>query len=88
VLFLDWYGLYREEGGASVATLSPALLMKRRKQKQVARLLGRWADKAGPLLLRPGLKRIINHLLAVLAWQRNRLPSCPPIDSQSSSIHL
>jgi len=87
LLFLDWYGLYHEEGDASLVPRSP-LLMKRRKQKQVARLLGRWADKVGPLLLRPGLKQIINHLLAVVAWQRNRSPSCSPIDSQSSSIHL
>jgi fructan beta-fructosidase len=38
-------------------------------QKHAARLLGHWMDKAGPLLLRPGLKQMVNRLLTVLAWQ-------------------
>ncbi|OQW33025.1 MAG: hypothetical protein A4E19_06670 [Nitrospira sp. SG-bin1] len=68
LLFLDWYELYRGAGGSRVEPSCAPLLAKRRKQKHVARLLGRWLDKAGPLLLHPGLKTIANRLLAVLAW--------------------
>ncbi|ALA61026.1 WavE lipopolysaccharide synthesis family protein [Nitrospira moscoviensis] len=74
LLFVDWYGLYLEEGGRPVGAMPARLLARRRMQKQAARLLGRWMDKAGPLLLRPGLKRMVNRLLAVLAWQSERRP--------------
>jgi hypothetical protein len=67
LLFLDWYDLYRSEGGAPVASLSSRVVTKRRKHKQVARLMGRWMDKAGPLLLCPGFKQVANGLLAMLA---------------------
>jgi hypothetical protein len=75
LLFVDWYGLYLDAGGRPVAAMPTRLLARRRLQKQTARLLGRCMDKAGPLLLRPGLKQMVNRLLALLAWETER---CPP----------
>jgi hypothetical protein len=73
LLFMDWYQLYVEYGGASLGALvAPATLRARRRQKRLTRILGRWTDKAGPFLLRPGFKQMVNHLLAALAWQSRR----------------
>lgn len=74
LLFMDWYRLYLEEGGTPLdaARLSPHVFQARRKQKQTARLLGRLMDKTGPLLIKPGLKQMVNRLLALLAWQGRR----------------
>jgi hypothetical protein len=70
LLFIDWYRLYLEEGGTPVEeTVLSSALWARRKQKGLARMLGRGMDKAGPLFLTPGLKRMVNRLLTVLAWQ-------------------
>lgn len=32
-----------------------------------ARILSQWMDRAGPLLVRPGCKQMVNRLLSVLA---------------------
>lgn len=87
LLFVDWYQLYLEQGGPPITTLPPHLLRRRRRQKHMAHLLGRWLDKAGPLLVRPGLKQLVNRLLAVLAWQPGR--SQPfPLDDRRSQLPL
>jgi len=68
LLFLDWYRLYLEQGGAPVgAGPPPDGLQSRRRRKRLARALSRWMDRAGPLLIRPGCKQMVNRLLAVLA---------------------
>ena len=71
LLFEDWHQLFVEQGGTASADRSaePAA-RSRRRRKRVARALSQWADAAGPLLLRPGCKRIVNQLLSLLA--RNR----------------
>jgi hypothetical protein len=74
-LSLDWYQLYVEHGGQPLGLHQPAVLRARRRQKHVARLLGQWLDGAGPFLLRPGFKQIVNRLLAILAWQSSRAQS-------------
>lgn len=84
LLFLDWYELYRDQGGKPLASLPSGLLAKRRKQKQLARRLGRWMDRAGPLLQCPGFKRVVNRLLAVLAWRVNGSPLSSPLDLHNS----
>ncbi len=67
LLFLDWYLLYLEQGGAPIETGAPlGSFRARKKRKQVARALSRWMDKAGPVLVRPSVKWIVNRLLAVL----------------------
>lgn len=73
-LAVDWYELYLERGGKPVEGPYPSASRARRRQKQAARLLGKCFDKAGPFLLRPALKPVVNRLLAVLAWQ-GRSPS-------------
>ena len=82
LLFIDWYRLYLEDGGTPVeeAALSSAL-WARRIQKGAARILGRGMDKAGPFFLTPRLKRMVNRLLRVLAWQSR------PTDSLSFLKH-
>lgn len=71
VLFLDWYRLFLEEGGRTLQGMPSAEeLHARLAQKRVARLLGRYLDKAGPLLLRPGIKQVANRLLALLTGHR------------------
>jgi len=74
LLSMDWYRLYLEEGGPPLdpAPAASHLVSFRRSQKQMARLLGRLMDKAGPLLIKPGLKQMVNRLLTVLAWQGRR----------------
>lgn len=69
LLFMDWYRLYLDQGSAPVETLPSRVFWTRRVQKQMARLLGRWMDKTGPILLKPGFKQVVNQLLTVLAWQ-------------------
>jgi hypothetical protein len=69
LLFSDWYQLYLEYGGTPIGAHDPAVIRRRQRQKQIARRLGKWFDKAGPLLLRPGLKPLVNQLLTILAWQ-------------------
>lgn len=73
LLFVDWYRLYLEEGGVPIAG-APRLgaCQLRQSQKRVARTLGRWLDVAGPWLVRPGFKQIVNRILSVLAWQSRR----------------
>jgi hypothetical protein len=85
LLFCDWYELYREAGGLPVDMSSVPLVAKRRRRKQVARLLGRWFDKAGPLLSSPRLKQVVNRLLAVLASHPDRPPSRFCIDPRRPS---
>jgi hypothetical protein len=69
LLFSDWYELYLQYGGIPIGPHDPAAVRRRDRQKQIARRLGKWFDKAGPLLLRPALKPLVNQLLTVLAWQ-------------------
>ena len=69
LLFSDWYDLYLKYGGTPIGAEASAGFRRRRRQKQVARRLGKWFDKAGPLLLRPGLKPLVNQLLTLLAGQ-------------------
>lgn len=88
LLFMDWYQLYVERGGRPIAVPQPNLVQARRRQKQVARLLGRWLDKAGPFLLRPGLKQIVNQLLAILAWQSGRAQPLSATSARRSFIPL
>lgn len=78
LLFSDWYQLYIHYGGTAIGAHDPAAIRTRRRQKQIARLLGKWFDKAGPLLLRPGLKPLVNRLLALLAWQGGRTGALSP----------
>jgi hypothetical protein len=67
LLFLDWYRLYLEQGGAPIETGAPlGSFGARKKRKQVARALSRWMDKAGPVLVQPSVKYVVNRLLAVL----------------------
>jgi hypothetical protein len=67
LLFLDWYRLYLEQGSALIETGAPlGTYRTRRMQKQVARVLSRLMDKAGPLLVQPSVKRVVNRLLAFL----------------------
>ena len=68
LLFLDWYRLYLEEGGVPVET-RPSIqsFQSRRQRKRAARILSQWMDRAGPLLVRPGCKQMVNRLLSVLA---------------------
>ncbi|HEX7092808.1 MAG TPA: WavE lipopolysaccharide synthesis family protein [Nitrospiraceae bacterium] len=67
LLFPDWYELYIEQGSAPIETGAPlGGYMARRKRKQVARAMSRLMDKAGPLLVRPSVKRVVNRLLAFL----------------------
>jgi hypothetical protein len=76
-LAADWYQLYLGQGGRPVKGIYPSATGARRRQKDVARLLGKWFDKAGPFLLRPALKPVVNRLLAILAWQGGRSSSLP-----------
>jgi hypothetical protein len=71
LLFEDWYQLYIEESGSGTAH-APAdrRTRARRRRKQVARALSRWVDSAGPLLIRPGCKQMVNRLLSLLAHSR------------------
>jgi hypothetical protein len=68
LLFEDWYELYLEQGGAP---LNPRPLAgnvpSRRRRKRIARVLSQWMDRAGPLLIRPGCKQMVNRVLALLA---------------------
>src|SRR5262249_18377154 len=74
LLFIDWYDLYRSQGGLPVLRIPAHLLTKRRRQKRMAGLLGRWMDKAGPLLLSPGFKQAVNRILTLLAWPTHQSP--------------
>jgi len=68
LLFEDWYQLYAEEGG--VPWEQPPWNRRsrsRRRRKLVARTLARWVDRAGPLLVRPASKQVVNRLLSLLA---------------------
>lgn len=81
VLFEDWKQLLVQGGGmVSADTLDEANVRSRRRRKRVARALSQWADAAGPLLIRPGCKRIVNGLLSLLAHDqtvgRNSSESC------------
>lgn len=68
LLFEDWYRLYLEHGGVPSATQALGThFPSRRRRKRIARVLSRWMDRAGPLLIRPGCKQMVNRLLAVLA---------------------
>jgi hypothetical protein len=85
LLFEDWYQLCVEQGGmpSDVAPTERGM-RSRRQRKRLARLLSRWMDRAGPLLIRPGCKRMVNRALSLLAdrmkheveprrgWLRNR----------------
>ncbi len=71
LLFLDWYQLYLEEGGAPIDNRVPLRLFRlRRRRKRLARLLGRCVDRAGPLLVRPACKSVVNRFLSLLAGGR------------------
>jgi hypothetical protein len=66
VLFEDWYQLAVEEGCLSGAEDFASSVQSRRQRKRFARLLSRWVDRAGPLLVRPRCKRFVNRFLSVL----------------------
>lgn len=67
LLFQDWYRLYLDLGGAPLVDgVPPGELDRRRRRKEVARRLGRVADRAGPLLVQPRFKRMINRCLRLL----------------------
>jgi hypothetical protein len=94
LLFVDWYRLYLDEGGAP---LDNAVFARRqwarRIQKGIARRMGRALDHAGPWLLKPGLKRLVNQALTALTWQSRPLPpaslvpdAMPPERSYSSVL--
>jgi hypothetical protein len=73
LLFLDWYRLYLEQGGAPIEAGAPlGSFRARRTRKHVARLLSRWMDKAGPILVQPSVKWVINRLLTVLELQKQK----------------
>jgi len=68
LLFEDWYQLYAEQGGVpSEHAPSERRTRSRRRRKRIARTLGRWVDRAGPLLIRPGCKQVVNRFLSLLA---------------------
>jgi hypothetical protein len=76
LLAMDWYGLSHEDGHPPAAPYPPGAIMARQAQKRLARLLGRWMDRAGPLLVRPRFKPCVNRLLGVLAWHADHaMPS-------------
>jgi hypothetical protein len=86
LLFIDWYRLYLAEGGAPIENAVPAgAQWARRVQKSIARRMGRGLDSAGPWLLRPGLKRLVNQALTALAW-----PSRPftPVSVVPNALQL
>ena len=67
LLFLDWYRLYLEQGGTPLESGAPlGSFGARKKRKEVARALSRWVDKAGPILVQPPVKYVVNRLLAAL----------------------
>jgi hypothetical protein len=68
LLFEDWYQLYVEQGGVPPEHApSEGRTRSRRRRKQVARTLSQWADRAGPLLIRPECKQLVNQFLSLLA---------------------
>jgi hypothetical protein len=67
LLAMDWFRLYHKDGGTAPAPDAARAVNVRLIQKRMARLLGRCLDQAGPLLVRPGLKQVVNRLLTVLA---------------------
>lgn len=67
VLFEDWYQLSVEEGCLPRAASFAPASTPRRQRKQLARQLSRWVDHAGPLLVRPGCKRLVNRVLTFLS---------------------
>jgi hypothetical protein len=67
LLFEDWYQLSVDEGCLPEANLSNPGREPRRQRKHLARQLSRWADQAGPLLIRPSCKRWVNRVLALLS---------------------
>jgi WavE lipopolysaccharide synthesis len=78
LLFLDWYRLYLEQGGMPIeADRALGSFTVRKQRKQVARILSRWMDKAGPLLVQPQVKRIVNRLLALLELPEEKGRSAP-----------
>jgi hypothetical protein len=75
LLFTDWHRLYLDDGGMPFTTPPTHVFLARQAQKQAARLLGRWMDQAGPLLVKPGCKQAVNRLLRILAWPSRRTDS-------------
>jgi hypothetical protein len=68
LLFEDWHQLCVEQGGIpSSGTSAQSVARSRRRRKRVACALSQWADGAGPLLMRPGCKRIVNQVLSLLS---------------------
>jgi hypothetical protein len=73
LLFVDWYRLYLEEGGAQIETTGMLSASRvRRLQKHAAKALGRWRDKVGPLLALPSARRVVQLILTILAWDTRR----------------
>lgn len=68
LLAMDWYRLLQEDGDARLGPYPPRAIKARRAHKHMARLLGRWMDRAGPLLVHPRFKQYVNRLLGVLTW--------------------
>ena len=66
LLFEDWCQLCVEEGRFSGSQSRTRGVESRRQRKRLARVLSRWIDRAGPLLVRPGSKRLVNRFLAIL----------------------
>jgi hypothetical protein len=88
LLFEDWYRLYLHHGGIAVDTSSFTRSFRSRLQrKRLARILGQWMDKAGPLLIRPGCKQLINRALTLLSrgepvWSAERVGTTSPTSRQ------
>ncbi len=79
LLAMDWHRLLLEDGHPPVQPYPPSAVRVRVAQKQLARLLSRWMDRAGPLLIRPRFKQCVNRLLSVLAWQAGAaMPAAGP----------
>jgi hypothetical protein len=86
LLFEDWRQLLVEQGGLpSVDTSAEPGVRSRRRRKRLARALSRCADGAGPLLVRPAFKRMVNRLLSVLAQSRTADRTCT--DSVGATGH-
>jgi hypothetical protein len=82
LLFEDWYQLFLEEsGGRSGQAPADRKACSRRRRKRVARALSEWVDCAGPLLIQPGCKHMVNRLLSLLAQSRRQNEDSPTVRS-------
>ncbi|HTL60020.1 MAG TPA: WavE lipopolysaccharide synthesis family protein [Nitrospira sp.] len=88
LLFEDWYQLYREEYGARSGDAPvDRRARSRRRRKRMARALSQLVDCAGPLLVRPGCKQMINRFLSLLAESRRPNEESSTVRSEALSTH-